>query len=27
MEIVLEPLQKDSEGNEVTIWKWRPVKG
>ncbi len=27
MEIVLEPLQKDSEGKEIIIWKWRPVKG
>jgi len=26
MEIIWEPLQKDSEGNEVIIWKWKPVK-
>jgi hypothetical protein len=25
MEMVLETLQEDPEGNEVIAWKWRPL--
>ena len=25
MELVLEPLYKDSQGNDVMVWKFRPV--